>query len=104
MSVATSETLDNRGKTDAVTVTDTQGPNGGSPDHDGGADRRVTVNLSHLSVIALSVISGALGVNKTEAINRALRFYGEITQLMEAGGAVYVREPGGKELERIRIY
>ena len=81
------ETLD---RTRAVASTSgPQSPNGDPPvDPDGGQDRRVTVNLSVLTLAALSGISSLLDVNKTEAINRALRFYGEMTQLMADGGAV----------------
>lgn len=82
----------------------TQSPTGGSREHSGGPSaERVTVNLSSLTVEALSLITGLTDVTKTEAINKALRFYSEITQLIADGGAVYIREAGEKEPERIRI-
>lgn len=73
------------------------------PDVTNGPER-VTVNLSALAVAALASIGKVSDGNKTAIINKALRFYADMTQIIEDGGAIYIREPGGEELDRLRIY
>ena len=75
----------------------------GSSGNDGPAPERVTVNLSSMAVGALNTVTALNDVTKTEAINKALRFYGEVTELLAKGGALYIREPGQTEQERVRI-
>ena len=69
---------------------------------DAAVQQRVVDDLiaAGVDAIAVSVVDPA---TSTEAINKALRFYGEVTDLIAKGGAVYIREPGEKELERVRI-
>ena len=43
-------------------------------------------------------------MTKTDAINKALQFYAEIKRLMADGGAVYIREPGETDTERVKIF
>lgn len=44
------------------------------------------------------------GDNKTEAINKALQFYAHIEEFLASGGALYMRDPGSNEMERIKIF
>jgi 6-phosphogluconolactonase/glucosamine-6-phosphate isomerase/deaminase len=74
------------------------------PDGELPSPERVTVNLSALTVMAVSVLMALTGDTKTDAINKALQFYSMIKELISKGGAVYIREPGQKELERIAIF
>jgi hypothetical protein len=78
---------------------------------DGGNDRgggssleRVTVNLTTRSVAAMERISELTGDTKTDAINKALQFYGHIQEFLDSGGALYMRDPGSSELDRIKIF
>lgn len=65
---------------------------------------RVTVNLSVLSVAALMLVRRITrGESKTDVINKALQFYAMVKEVIHNGGAIYIREPGAKEAERIRI-
>jgi hypothetical protein len=52
----------------------------------------------------LSDTVAATGTSKTEAINKAIRLYGFILEHLDAGGAIYVRDPGSDETERLRIF
>lgn len=65
---------------------------------------RVTVNLSPMTVMALSSVITSTGDTKTDTINKSLRLYAEIKEIIARGGAVYIREPGGTEVERVRIF
>jgi hypothetical protein len=68
------------------------------------AAEKVTVNLTGRSVKALEEAVAVTGNSKTEVINKAVQIFAYILEHIDAGGAVYVREPGGKEAERIRIF
>jgi hypothetical protein len=70
----------------------------------GPALEKVTVNLTSRSVKALDDIVVASGNSKTEVINKALQIYAFILAHLDAGGAVYVRDPDSKEAERLRIF
>jgi hypothetical protein len=75
------------------------------PPGEGPSPERVTVNLSGLSVMALqNLATPQTGMTKTDAINKALQFYDEIKKLIANGGAVYIREAGESEPERVRIF
>lgn len=78
------------------------GPDG--DDGEGPAPERVTVNLSAVSAAALNLLTKLTGTNKTDSINKALQFYAMIKELISNGGAVYIREPGEKDLEKIKIF
>lgn len=69
------------------------------------APERATLNLSAPSVAALAALaSPETGMTKTDVINKALLFYREITKIIADGGAVYIREPGETEPERVKIF
>lgn len=42
-------------------------------------------------------------LNKTTITNRAIQLYAMITDVLEAGGKVYIEEKDAKELQRLRI-
>jgi hypothetical protein len=65
---------------------------------------RVTVNLTVRSVEALDGLVRLTGDTKTDAINKALQVYSYLQNLMNTGGALYVREADGAELERLRFF
>jgi len=65
---------------------------------------RVTVNLTVRSVEALEGLVHLTGDTKTDAINKALQVYSYLQNLMNTGGALYVREADGAELERLRFF
>lgn len=78
---------------------------GGSKDRGGGSSlERVTVNLTKRSVAAMETITHLTGDTKTEAINKALQFYAHIEEFLASGGALYMRDPGSNEMERIKIF
>ena len=65
---------------------------------------RITVSLSPKSQMALDFLAAeGSRSTKTTLVNKALQFYAEIKQLTNAGGSLYVREPGGDEVERVRF-
>jgi hypothetical protein len=65
---------------------------------------RVTVNLTARSVEALESLVHLTADTKTDAINKALQVYSYLQNLMNTGGALYVREAEGAELERLRFF
>lgn len=65
---------------------------------------RVTVNLTTKSVASMDALTKLTGENKTEVINKSLQFYDDVQTFISTGGTVYMRDPGSKELERIRIF
>jgi len=66
---------------------------------------RITINLSPNSQEALNFLTAqGGGSTKTDSINKALQFYAEVKKMTNDGGAVYIREPNSKEVERIRIF
>jgi hypothetical protein len=78
---------------------------GGNKDRGGGSSlERVTVNLTTRSVAAMETITHLTGDTKTEAINKALQFYAHIEEFLASGGALYMRDPGSNEMERIKIF
>lgn len=68
-----------------------------------GAKERVTVNLTGRGAGALSELVRRTGDSKTDVINRALSVYELIERISGEGGAVFVREHGATELERVRF-
>lgn len=74
-------------------------PHGDAP----GAKERVTVNLTGRGAGALSELVRRTGDSKTDVINRALSVYELIERITDEGGAVFVREKGSAELERVRF-
>ncbi|HVQ90256.1 MAG TPA: hypothetical protein VMU51_04400 [Mycobacteriales bacterium] len=88
------------------------GHNAGNPSGRPGSERRaargpglekVTVNLTSRSVEALENTVAETGESKTDVINKALQLYAFIQAHIDAGGLLYVRDPGTAELERLRI-
>jgi len=65
---------------------------------------KVTVNLTKRSVEALDDLVTATGETKTDAINKALQVYAFIQRQLDAGGAVYLREAGSDQAERLQIF
>jgi hypothetical protein len=70
----------------------------------GSSLERITVNLTPKSVEAMTTIATLTGETKTDAINAALQFYGHIREFLSSGGALYMRDAGSTELERIKIF
>jgi len=68
----------------------------------GNSVERVTVNLNHRASQALEDVVAIVGSTKTDAINRALIIYKELSEIVANGGKVYIREKAG-ELEGLRI-
>ncbi|MFD0685389.1 hypothetical protein [Actinomadura fibrosa] len=68
-----------------------------------GAKERVTVNLTGRGAAALSDLVRRTGDSKTDVINRALSVYELVERITDEGGAVFVREHGSAELERVRF-
>ena len=68
-----------------------------------GAKERVTVNLTGRGATALSEVVRRTGDSKTDVINRALSVYELIERITREGGAVFIREHGSAELERVRF-
>lgn len=71
---------------------------------DGGVLERVTVNLTARAARALELATKLTGDSKTDTINRALQIYAFLEETSAEGGAIYVREGKGTELERLRIF
>jgi len=76
---------------------------GASGTRTGGAYERVTVNLTEKSSLALASTVELSGDSKTDSINKALQAYALFQSIQAGGGAIYLRERDGAELERIRL-
>jgi hypothetical protein len=86
--------------------TETTTPPGGAKGANGKGGpslERVTVNLTERSAKALESTAALTTESKTDVINKALQFYAYVRALLEDGGALYVREPGTSEKERLRL-
>jgi hypothetical protein len=70
----------------------------------GSSSDRITVSLASRTSAALEAVVAATGDNKTDSINKAICFYAELRRLVEAGGALYLKEPGASEAERVRFF
>jgi hypothetical protein len=98
----------------AVTETIERTTKGGSKDGGGRASHggrgggspleRVTVNLAPRASEALEQLAQITGESKTDTINKALQVFSYLQQLQRDGGAIYVRESGSKEVERLKIF
>ncbi|MFD1148961.1 hypothetical protein [Saccharothrix hoggarensis] len=62
------------------------------------------MNLTPRSVRALDEVVGRSGDSKTDTINRALQVYAYLEEINDRGGAIYVRDGEGAELERVRFF
>ena len=69
----------------------------------GGSYERVTVNLTEKTSHALAETIRTSGHSKTDSINKALQVYALLQHAQAMGGAVYLREKDGAELERLRL-
>jgi hypothetical protein len=69
----------------------------------GGAYERVTVNLTEKTSLALAETVELNADSKTDTINKALQAYALFLRVQAGGGAIYLRERDGAELERIRL-
>lgn len=87
-----------------MTTTQDIPPIADTPETDERGPQRVTVNLSARSAAALDETSQRAGETKTDTINKALQLYAEMRKMLDEGGALYIREPGSKEIERIRLF
>ncbi|MFI2577460.1 hypothetical protein ACH5AJ_35305 [Streptomyces rochei] len=69
----------------------------------GGSYERVTVNLTEKTARALAEAVSITSDSKTDTINKALQMYALLQRVQEDGGAIYLREKDGAELERLRM-
>ena len=69
----------------------------------GGSHERVTVNLTRKASNALANAVQLTGDSKTDTINKALQVYQLLQQIQADGGADYLKESAGAELERLRV-
>ncbi|MFB4313369.1 hypothetical protein [Actinomadura sp. 21ATH] len=67
------------------------------------AKERITVNLTGKGAAALADLVSRTDDSKTDVINRALILYDYFEKIMDEGGAVFVREAGATETERVRF-
>ena len=69
----------------------------------GGAYERVTINLTERASAALAGAVAVTADSKTDTLNKAILTYELLVRIQAAGGAFYLRERDGAELERIRL-
>jgi hypothetical protein len=70
----------------------------------GGGDlRRITVNLTPRAWEALEQAVKLTGDSKTDTLNRAIQVYAYLMNITQNDGAVYVRDAGHDELQRLRV-
>ena len=94
-----------QGEPSDPTVTKRSGDPASSGGRRGGSSlERVTVNLSQRTSEALEQLARMTGESKTDTINKALQVFAYLQQLQRDDGAIYVREPGSKETERLKIF
>ncbi|QPP10700.1 hypothetical protein G4Z16_14295 [Streptomyces bathyalis] len=63
----------------------------------------MTVNLAPKAASALNRAVKLTGDTKTDTVNRSLRIYAYLEQLMQEGGTLYVKTEGSDELERLHF-
>jgi hypothetical protein len=82
-----------------------QPPDNGKGSNGKGGDRplRITVNLTKTTAEALEETAALTSDTKTDVINKALQFYAFARKLLKQEGAIYVREPGSDEKERLKL-
>ena len=73
-------------------------------DHGGSPLERVTVNLIARASRALQLASDLTGDTKTDTVNRALQVYAYLEEINAQGGAIYVREAGDSEPQRLKMF
>jgi hypothetical protein len=78
----------------------------GRPDQggSGGPLERITVNLVNRASRALQRVSALTGDSRTDTINRAIQVYAYVVETDANGGAIYVRESEGSELQLLKIF
>ncbi len=87
-----------------TTAPATGGRRPGRPGRGGnGPLERITVNLVTRAWRALQLAAELTGDSKTDIINRAIQVYAYVTEIEANGGAVYVRESEGSELQRLKM-
>lgn len=72
-------------------------------DRGGGTLERLSLNITEATSDALTEAMTISGDSKTASCNKALRTYALLLRAQAAGGAVYMREGEGAELERLRL-
>lgn len=82
----------------------TGNPGGTGGSGGGSSSERITVSLAARTLAALEALVAATDDNKTDSINKAICFYADVRRLTEAGGALYLKEPGSDEAERVRFF
>jgi len=88
-----------------TTATATRGRRPGRPSHGGsGPLERITVNLVARAARALQRVAELTGDSRTDSINRAIQVYAYVVEIDANGGAVYVRESEGSELQRLKMF
>jgi hypothetical protein len=65
---------------------------------------RVTVNLTRRASDALEQLDRLTGESKTDSINKALQLFAYLQQVQQDNGAIYVREAGSRELEKLKLF
>jgi hypothetical protein len=77
---------------------------GGRSNGRNGPLERLTVNLTSRASRALDQTTELTGDTKTDAVNRALQVYAYVEKVLAQGGALYVREAEGTEMERLKVF
>jgi hypothetical protein len=62
------------------------------------------VNLTARSSQALDDAVRLTGDTKTDTINKALQLWSHVQRLVDANGAVYIRETASSDLERVHFF
>jgi hypothetical protein len=70
----------------------------------GSSLERITVNLAIRTSEALDQLTRITGDSKTDTVNKALQVFAYLQQIQRDDGAIYVREPGSNEIERLKIF
>lgn len=88
-----------------TTDTKTNGGQASTGGRRGGSSlERVTVNLNRRASDALEQLDRLTGESKTDSINKALQLFAYLQQVQSDNGAIYVREAGSKEPERLKLF
>jgi hypothetical protein len=90
----------------ALTFPDTLTPPPPPAESDGGGDgrKKITAWFTRRSVAAIERLHRRSGDTQTDVLNKGVQFYAEVKDLVDRGGAVYLREPGAKRAERVNPF
>ena len=73
-------------------------------DNGGDGRKKITAWFSPKSVAAIERLHRRSTDTQTDVLNKGVQFYAEIMDLIDRGGAIYLREPGADEAERVRPF